>query len=360
MEIFDRLSVCPVAYWTDISIPLVAAGIVWLYDPKIRHGTSENTLYVAENSVNSNKLSIINKEDYENPTTNDRRKREATMLSSEQKNISTWITHLNDSHQQLMVHWVGEGSNVIICLARDTSPRTKGSVAPSALFISYDYGKNFTNKTEHFRLSDEPDSGYAQLDKFFNHPKYPEFCVFVDSTNKKIYYTNDNGQHIHRSDLSFHPSDLAFDDDVPDKFIVLDRVDSNRKLYLTMDGGKSFKHIQSFVKTFFWSSGNGYPKMFYVERWKPDRTSTILSVNDPINLMHTGRVLFEDAKDFQIKGDFMFATKQSKEILAFVLVPPKLDLSEAGTRLGFYNKFFHLKDEETDIMPTRAKLRVQS
>lgn len=74
-----------------------------------------------------------------------------------------------------MVHWVGEGSNVIICLARDTSPRNKGDVSPSTLFISYDYGKNFTNKTEMFRLGDAPDSGYAHLDKFFNHPKYPEF-----------------------------------------------------------------------------------------------------------------------------------------------------------------------------------------
>ena len=26
---------------------------------------------------------------------------------------------LNDSHAQLMVHWLGEGTNVMICLARD-------------------------------------------------------------------------------------------------------------------------------------------------------------------------------------------------------------------------------------------------
>lgn len=74
-----------------------------------------------------------------------------------------------------MVHWVGEGSNIIICLARDSSPRNKGITLPSALFISYDYGKNFTNKTESFRLGDSADSGYAHLDKFFNHRKYPEF-----------------------------------------------------------------------------------------------------------------------------------------------------------------------------------------
>lgn len=74
-----------------------------------------------------------------------------------------------------MVHWVGEGSNVIICLARDSTPRGKGSLTSSTLYISYDYGKNFTNKTESFKLDEDSKSGYAQLDKFFNHPKYPEF-----------------------------------------------------------------------------------------------------------------------------------------------------------------------------------------
>lgn len=79
-----------------------------------------------------------------------------------------------------------------------------------------------------------------------------------------------------------------------------------------MDGGKTFKLIQSFVKTFFWSSGPGFPKTFYLERWKPDRTSTVFSTTDPGNPVI--KVLFEDAKDFQIKEDFMFVTKQSKEV----------------------------------------------
>lgn len=211
-----------------------------------------------------------------------------------------------------MVHWVGEGSNVIICLARDSSPRNKGGLSPSALFISYDYGKNFTNKTESFKLGDAPDSGYAQLDKFFNHPKYPEFCVFVDSTNKKLFYTSDNGRTIHRSDLSFHPSELSFDEEFPDKYVILDKVVTNRKLYLTLDGGKTFKMIQSYVKTFFWSSGPGFSKVFYMERWKPDGTSTVFSASDPTDLVNA-EILFEEAKDFQIKGDYMFATKQSKD-----------------------------------------------
>jgi hypothetical protein len=80
-----------------------------------------------------------------------------------------------------------------------------------------------------------------------------------------------------------------------------------------LDGGKTFKMIHGFVKTFFWSSGPGFSKEFYVERSKPDRTSTVFSASDPTDL-NNAEVLFEDAKDFQIKGDFMFATKQSKEV----------------------------------------------
>ncbi|CAG9583317.1 unnamed protein product [Danaus chrysippus] len=280
-----------------------------------QYAPPSSSLYVAEDPHITKKVTVINRQLGENgKETSERKKREATTVPppTVDRNISTWTSHLNDSHQQLMVHWVGEGSNVIICLARDSTSRVK-DISPSALYISYDYGKNFTNKTESFHLSDSPDSGYAQLDKFFNHPKYPEFCVFVDSTNKKLYYTQDNGRTIVRSDLNFHPSELAFDEDIPNRYVILDKVDSTRNLYMTFDGGKNFKLIQNYVKTFFWSSGVGYPKAFYVERWKPGGNSTVLTANDPSNMVNA-QELFADAKDFQIKGDFMFATKQSKEV----------------------------------------------
>lgn len=69
-----------------------------------------------------------------------------------------------------MVHWVGEGSNVIICLARDpASPIPSHSMNPSNVYISYDYGDTYLNKTDLFKL---PDDTYATVDKFYNHPKY--------------------------------------------------------------------------------------------------------------------------------------------------------------------------------------------
>ncbi|XP_045536958.1 sortilin-related receptor-like [Papilio machaon] len=275
--------------------------------------TWQKSLYVAqEPSEGSGKLFVINKFDTVGDGSHfERKKREAptTPAPALEKNISTWTTHLNDSHQQLMVHWVGEGSKVIICLARDSSPRSNGTLSPSALFISYNYGQTIVNKTESFRLDDTPNSGYAQLDRFYNHPKHPEFCVFVDSINKRLYYTDDNGQNIHRSELTFHPSELLFDEDNPKRFVVLDKVGRNRMLYMTFNGGKTFTLIQSYVKTFFWSSGPGFPKMFYLERWEPNRSSTILSVSDPED-MSNAKVLFANAKEFQIKGDYMFAMRQ--------------------------------------------------
>lgn len=69
-----------------------------------------------------------------------------------------------------MVHWVGEGSNVIICLAKEPeSPMPLKKVNPSAVYISYDYGNSYVNKTELFKLEN---NGYATLEKFYNHPKY--------------------------------------------------------------------------------------------------------------------------------------------------------------------------------------------
>lgn len=70
-----------------------------------------------------------------------------------------------------MVHWVGEGSDVIICLARDPvsgiSPPINGN--PSAVYISYDYGDTFMNKTDLFKLEN---GSISSVEKFYNHPNY--------------------------------------------------------------------------------------------------------------------------------------------------------------------------------------------
>lgn len=88
-----------------------------------------------------------------------------------------------------MVHWVGEGSNVIICLARDPTTKNKLPTNSSAVFISYDYGDSFDNKTQMFLLGTNESEGYATLDKFYNHPKYNNH-VSINSCESQIGLTS--------------------------------------------------------------------------------------------------------------------------------------------------------------------------
>lgn len=95
-----------------------------------------------------------------------------------------------------MVHWVGEGSNVIICLAKDSTPIARMQESdeivqsnPSAVYISYDYGDTFENKTEFFKVSYEYNARYATLDKFTNHPKNYQYVGSLIS--KLLIYLGD-------------------------------------------------------------------------------------------------------------------------------------------------------------------------
>lgn len=62
---------------------------------------------------------------------------------------------------------MGENSNVIICLAREGYPS-------SSVYISYDYGDTYVNKTEEFKI-DATKNLYASIDKFYIHPAFKTY-----------------------------------------------------------------------------------------------------------------------------------------------------------------------------------------
>ncbi|KAL6422754.1 hypothetical protein ACFW04_010753 [Cataglyphis niger] len=246
-------------------------------------------------------------------------------------NITTKVNALNDSHQQLMVHWVGEGSNVIICLARDSTPvvrfqggRFSSPTHPSAVYISYDYGDTFENKTEQFKISSDPNAEYAVVDKFTNHPKFYQYCVFVDSLHNLIFLTFNNGKTIRRIPVPFHPSEVSFYELDPRVLVALDKVDPLRKLWLSTDRGLVWVPIQHYVKAFYWSPH----RVLLVERTEPTGTNTVLKLDMQYLLWFQTRnfstlrmrpslrkefgVVVENVEDFQIKGDYMFTVKNSK------------------------------------------------
>lgn len=85
---------------------------------------------------------------------------------------------MNDSHAQLMVHWLGEGTNVMLCLAREPpsgpSDEIKGSAHPSSVYISYDNGNKFDDKTYLFIINDTESKKLINpsIDQFTTHPVY--------------------------------------------------------------------------------------------------------------------------------------------------------------------------------------------
>ncbi|XP_066145381.1 sortilin-related receptor-like [Euwallacea fornicatus] len=220
------------------------------------------------------------------------------------------VNHLNDSHKQLMVHWVGENSKVVICLARDPAVSLFDfkPASPSAVFISYDDGDTYINKTEQFKLLN---GSYATLEKFYNHPRYNTHFVFTDVLHNMLYLTTNHGKDFQRIALKFTPSELSFHDLFSNIFVILDKNDTNNKLWITEDFGKTFKQAHEFVKAFFWIK-EGDTQRLLVQRNEPNGLGSIIHSSNLFR-NRVSQVYATNIKDFFIKGDYLFTTKNNSK-----------------------------------------------
>uniref|UniRef100_A0A336LRR7 Sortilin-related receptor n=1 Tax=Culicoides sonorensis TaxID=179676 RepID=A0A336LRR7_CULSO len=294
--------------------------------------TKDPDIYTRKPSSVINNLSLknfISDEDDKISSILERSKRDTknnipfSLDNSQGKNISTIVNRLNDSHAQLMVHWLGEGTDVIICLAREPplgildDPKKLPAPSPSSVFLSYDYGDTFQDKSDLFNITINGTSIRSTVDEFITHLKF-NTIVFTDARNKAIFSSADYGRTFQSSLLDFKPSDVTFYEQDARTFLALDKEDPERKLYYTTDLGKSFNLLQSRVKSFVWSSIEGYPVHLYVERTEPTNTSSIIFL-DAANLLKPGNknkkfnLLIENVQEFFIKKDFMFATQKILE-----------------------------------------------
>ncbi len=73
--------------------------------------------------------------------------------------------HLNDSHFQMIIHWAGKSSDVIVAMTRDIKVNNNSN---SCLYLSYDYGATYQNKTNNLKYN----KTVAVLDRFYNSPVY--------------------------------------------------------------------------------------------------------------------------------------------------------------------------------------------
>lgn len=127
------------------------------------------------------------------------------------------MNHLNDSHAQLMVHWLGEGTNVMLCLAREPPPSylddpKLANVPPSSVYISYDNGDEFQDKTLMFTVEQfnqtigKTETKNSTLDQFITHPNYNTVrmhgyvgCVSVSPTPARLH----SSRHKHSSEVIY-------------------------------------------------------------------------------------------------------------------------------------------------------------
>lgn len=80
-----------------------------------------------------------------------------------------------------MVHWLGEGTNVMLCLAREPplgpTEENLDKMQPSSVYISFDNGDTFLDRTELFQVNVSGVVKNSTLDQFMTHPNYNTVSV---------------------------------------------------------------------------------------------------------------------------------------------------------------------------------------
>uniref|UniRef100_A0A665VUR0 Sortilin-related receptor n=1 Tax=Echeneis naucrates TaxID=173247 RepID=A0A665VUR0_ECHNA len=217
--------------------------------------------------------------------------------------------NLNDSHNQMVVHWAGEKSNVIVALARDsagaTGPRT------SSVYVSYDYGTTFTLVSEKFQLlGPKFKEGSKQvISQFYHSPADNKRYLFVDSTNNYLWNTFDFCKSVQGFSLPFKPTDLLLHSRRSNLVLGYDSSHPSKQLWKSDDFGETWVLIQEHVKTYFWGvEPYDPPTTVLVQRHEPQGVSTILSSTDFFQSEQNRRVILEQVDSFQLRDKYMFAT----------------------------------------------------
>uniref|UniRef100_A0A8C9EZB7 Sortilin-related receptor n=1 Tax=Pavo cristatus TaxID=9049 RepID=A0A8C9EZB7_PAVCR len=214
---------------------------------------------------------------------------------------------LNDSHNQMVVHWAGEKSNVIVALARDSlsllGPKN------SDVYISYDYGKSFKKISERFSFGDGNSSAVA-IAQFYHSPANNQRYIFVDAFVPYLWITTDFCKSIQGFSIPFRAADLLLHSRNPNLVLGFDRSHPNKQLWKSDDFGQTWIMIQEHVKSFSWGvEPYDKPNTVYIERHEPSGTSTVIRSTDFFQSRENKEVVLEDVDDFQLRDKYLFATK---------------------------------------------------
>lgn len=223
--------------------------------------------------------------------------------SSKTNSPSSVSVQLNDSHTQMIVHWAGAGSQVIIALSRSSHP---SSSSTSNLFISYDYGTSFENMQYKLTM---PHSMVPIINHYYNSRVYNSHYIFTDIIHNYIFTTLDYGRTFSSHSVPFTPTDLKLHASNPNLVLGMNKNDTEKKLYLSEDFGYNWRMVQQGVVNVEWGEAPyDNETVIYVERQESwTNGGSILSSN---NLFRTSpKILLYGGKNLKMEGPYMFATK---------------------------------------------------
>ena len=113
---------------------------------------------------------------------------------------------------------------------------------------------------------------------------------------------------------------IAFDKNNENVFLIHDLESPQKRLYVTRTFGQTFDQVQDYVRKFFFPKNSENSKLF-IERIQPlqeaqteqDRRVTILAAENFFERKIDTEVVYRNAIQFQLLGDFMFVTKYRNE-----------------------------------------------
>ncbi|CAG2199306.1 unnamed protein product [Mytilus edulis] len=244
----------------------------------LRYGLKANTLHIPVQKledqfgertriIEADLSKILTKK--ESSTWNHRLFRRSTTKHTIAANFST-VTQLNDSHTQMIVHWAGLGSDVIIALSRDPRSNSKSS-------------SNFKTLNSHY--------------------------IFTDIINNYTFTTKDYGKTFRTLSVPFRPKTIQIHPSNPNVVLGMDEEEPRKRLYVSTNFGYNWRMMQEGVKAFHWGNKDyDKPNDIYVERVQMDGGSSIVKSSD--FFVQDAQPLIMDVEDFQMIGQYMFAVKK--------------------------------------------------
>ncbi|XP_067826959.1 sortilin-related receptor isoform X2 [Heptranchias perlo] len=215
--------------------------------------------------------------------------------------------NLNDSHNQMVVHWAGEKSNVIVALARD-SPILQGPHT-SSVYVSYNYGKTFKKIEEKFKPKDGT-INQTVIAQFYHSPADNKRYMFADTKNHYLWITLNFCNDIQGIQVPFSPTDLLMHSRDPNLVLGYDSSHPNKQLWKSDDFGQTWILLQEHVKSFYWGvEPHDSSSTVYVERHEPMGSSSIIKSTDFFQTDENREILLEGVDDFQLQDKYMFATR---------------------------------------------------